>query len=42
MTSTKQIAKHLRKVYFGGNWTSANLKDMRVVLKATPSTNLFR
>ncbi|QMU31351.1 DUF1572 domain-containing protein [Adhaeribacter radiodurans] len=23
----QQIAKHLRDVYFGGNWTSVNLKD---------------
>ena len=23
----KQIAQHLRAVYFGGNWTSTNLKD---------------
>ena len=23
----KQIAKHLRDVYFGGNWTAVNLKD---------------
>ena len=27
MTSTKQIAKHLKEVYFGGNWTAVNLKD---------------
>ncbi|CAL1517410.1 DUF1572 domain-containing protein [Chitinophaga sp. MM2321] len=27
MTSTKQISKHFRDVYFGGNWTSVNLKD---------------
>ena len=27
MSLTKQIAKHLRDVYFGGNWTSVNLKD---------------
>jgi hypothetical protein len=24
---TKQIAKHFRDVYFGGNWTASNLKD---------------
>jgi uncharacterized damage-inducible protein DinB len=24
---TAQIAKHFREVYFGGNWTSSNLKD---------------
>jgi uncharacterized damage-inducible protein DinB len=28
MTSTKQIAKHFRDVYFGGNWTAVNLKDV--------------
>jgi uncharacterized damage-inducible protein DinB len=27
MTLLKQIAKHFRDVYFGGNWTSVNLKD---------------
>ena len=27
MNYTAQIAKHLREVYFGGNWTSVNLKD---------------
>jgi hypothetical protein len=27
MNLTAQIAKHLRTVYFGGNWTSVNLKD---------------
>ena len=27
MKTTTQIAKHLREVYFGGNWTASNLKD---------------
>ena len=27
MSITAQIAKNLREVYFGGNWTSVNLKD---------------
>lgn len=27
MELTKQIAKHLREVFFGPNWTSVNLKD---------------
>ena len=27
MNHTAQIAKHLREVYFGGNWTASNLKD---------------
>jgi uncharacterized damage-inducible protein DinB len=27
MKLTEQIAKHLREVYFGENWTSSNLKD---------------
>jgi uncharacterized damage-inducible protein DinB len=27
MQVTAQIAKHLREIYFGGNWTSVNLKD---------------
>jgi uncharacterized damage-inducible protein DinB len=27
MSTTKQIAKHIRDVHFGGNWTCVNLKD---------------
>ncbi|MCD6067349.1 MAG: hypothetical protein K0S33_2175 [Bacteroidetes bacterium] len=27
MTPTAQIAKHVRDVHFGGNWTFSNLKD---------------
>lgn len=27
MNIAAQIAKHLREIYFGGNWTSVNLKD---------------
>ncbi|MES2725686.1 MAG: DinB family protein [Bacteroidota bacterium] len=27
MNLTKQIAKHVRDVHFGGNWTTSNLKD---------------
>ena len=27
MTLTAQIAKHFREAWFGGNWTSVNLKD---------------
>jgi hypothetical protein len=27
MSLTEQIANHLRAVYFGGNWTSVDLKD---------------
>jgi hypothetical protein len=27
MTVPAQIAKHFREVYFGGNWTTSNLKD---------------
>ncbi len=27
MNTPAQIAKHLREVYFGGNWTSVNLRD---------------
>lgn len=30
MNLTAQIAKHFREVYFGGNWTSVNLKDSLV------------
>jgi uncharacterized damage-inducible protein DinB len=28
MQLTQQIAKHFRSVFFGGNWTSVNLKDI--------------
>ena len=27
MNIAKQIAKHLREIHFGGNWTSSNLKE---------------
>ena len=27
MNITAQIAKHVREVHFGGNWTSSNLRD---------------
>lgn len=27
MNTPHQIAKHLREVFFGGNWTTVNLKD---------------
>ena len=27
MTLSSQIAKHLREVHFGGNWTDVNLRD---------------
>ncbi len=27
MQTTKQIAENYRQVYFGGNWTSVNIKD---------------
>ena len=27
MTVTQQSAKHLREVFFGGNWTWSNVKD---------------
>ncbi|TRW24247.1 DUF1572 domain-containing protein [Flavobacterium zepuense] len=27
MNASKQVAKHFREVFFGGNWTTVNLKD---------------
>lgn len=27
MSISSQIAKHVREIYFGGNWTTSNLKD---------------
>lgn len=28
MKSTEQLAKHIRELHFGGNWTVANLQDL--------------
>lgn len=30
MSLTKQMAKHVREIHFGGNWTCSNLKDTLV------------
>ncbi|MBL7901038.1 MAG: DUF1572 domain-containing protein [Bacteroidia bacterium] len=27
MNASQQLAKHLREIHFGGNWTCSNLKD---------------
>jgi len=27
MLSSKQLAKHVHQIYFGGNWTEVNVKD---------------
>ncbi len=27
MSITKQLARHLREIHFGGNWTESNFKD---------------
>jgi hypothetical protein len=27
VNTSKQIAKHFREIYFGGNWTAINIKD---------------
>ncbi|EDP69979.1 hypothetical protein FBALC1_10617 [Flavobacteriales bacterium ALC-1] len=27
MPTTKQLAKHIHQIYFGGNWTEVNIKD---------------
>ncbi|XLS28050.1 DUF1572 domain-containing protein [Flavobacteriaceae bacterium M23B6Z8] len=27
MTTTQQLAKHIKDVHFGGNWTASNLQD---------------
>ena len=27
MTTTQQLSKHFRDVFFGGNWTAVNMKD---------------
>jgi hypothetical protein len=27
MNLSQQLAKHFREIHFGGNWTSANLKE---------------
>jgi hypothetical protein len=44
MNLTGHIAKHIREVYFGGNWTSVNLKDSLAGLtwqQATTQVNSF-
>ena len=44
MKLTQQIAKHLRDVYFGGNWTASCLKDLLVDVtwqQATTSVDSF-
>jgi len=44
MNLSGQIAKHVREVYFGGNWTSVNLKDSLAGLtwqQATTQVNSF-
>lgn len=44
MTLPQQIAKHLRDVHFGGNWTSSNLKDQLAAVtwqQATTKVNSF-
>jgi hypothetical protein len=44
MILTEQIAKHLREVHFGGNWTSASLKDKLADVtwqQATTQVNTF-
>lgn len=41
---TKQIAKHFREIYFGGNWTCSNLKQNLADVtwqKATASVHSF-
>jgi hypothetical protein len=42
MNLTAQIAKHLRDVYFGGNWTASNLKDnLKDVTWEQATTSVF-
>jgi hypothetical protein len=42
MTIVNQIAKHFRDVYFGGNWTSVNLKDTLVDINwETATTKIY-
>jgi hypothetical protein len=42
MTIVNQIAKHFRDVYFGGNWTSVNLKDTLADLNwETATTKIY-
>lgn len=41
MSITQQIAKNLRDVYFGGNWTSVNLKDQLSDVNWKMATTVF-
>lgn len=41
MQTTQQIAKHFREVFFGGNWTSVNLKDMLKDINWQQATTQF-
>lgn len=38
MQLSQQVAKHFREVYFGGNWTSVNLKDELIGLSWQEAT----
>ncbi|MDB5249153.1 MAG: hypothetical protein JWQ40_3547 [Segetibacter sp.] len=38
MKFTQQIAKHFRELYFGGNWTSVNLKESLADVKWMEAT----
>ncbi|WP_443945743.1 DUF1572 domain-containing protein [Pedobacter sp. AW1-32] len=44
MSLCKQLAKHFKDVYFGGNWTSVNFKDVLTDVRwqqaITPVSNL--
>ena len=44
MNLTEQIAKHIREVHFGGNWTASNLKENLAGIswqQATTNVNSF-
>ena len=42
MGLSAQLAKHLREVYFGGNWTSVNLKESLTGVTVEQATTKFQ
>lgn len=42
MHTSKQIAKHFREIYFGGNWTCSNIKDQLATVTWQQATTQFQ
>lgn len=41
MTLPQQLAKHIRGIYFGGNWTDVNIKDALADVSLEQATSKF-